>query len=81
MQEWEERALDRMEAKSIGRMLTLIMQVQKKHTKGVDADSAADMLEEDPQLIRSLYSLIEEHPGYDEEDIYDLLDESDDAES
>ena len=63
----EERALQ----------LKLIGLVMRKIEKGCTPEQTADMLEEDPTLIRHIYDAVEQTaPEHDMEKIYDLLVES-----
>ena len=63
----------RAEGKAEGKACVLIAQVRRKLGKGISAEDAAEMLEEDENLIREIYGLIERYPQYDDCKIYELL--------
>ena len=67
----EERG--RKEGRTEGENLKLIVQIQKKIFKGKSLLETAEDLEEIPEDIRSLYTLVQENPGKNPEDILKLL--------
>ena len=47
--------------------------VQKKISKGMGVTEIAEILEADPELIKTISNLINDHPNADIKDIYQLL--------
>ena len=57
-----------------GEYKKLILQVGRKKVKGISAVEAADMLEEDPELIQKIYDALDQYDAVKEwEKIFDLL--------
>lgn len=54
MQAWEERVLDRQEAREEGRKQLLSELIQKKLEKGLTMDQIADALEIDASRVKEL---------------------------
>lgn len=74
MQEWEERELDRREAREEGRIKTLISLICKKMLKGKDVDTIADELEEELPVVEKIYEAAAAcAPEYDIDKIYTKL--------
>lgn len=85
MQLWEERLMDRMEAKAQGKAegrsegrsegseLKLISLIQKKCRKGLSAEDISDLLEEDLEILQNYYDIIQKHPEYSAEEIFESL--------
>lgn len=68
---WEEHVrLVRKEERQEGKMLTIISQIQKKYEKGKSIETIADEVESDLELVRKFYDLIQQHPDWAEEEIY-----------
>lgn len=70
-----QRELDREEAREEGQAegeaLRLIRIVKKKIIKGFSAEETAEMVEEAPEFIERIYSVIREHPDWTESEIYE----------
>lgn len=64
----------RDEGIAMGKACVLIAQARRKLKKNVSAEEAAEMLEEDADVIRQIYGLIREHPQYDDYNIFRQLD-------
>lgn len=56
-----------------GEVLNLILLINKKYKKGKDLTTIADEVETVEFTIQPIYDLIKEHPDYDKEKIYELL--------
>jgi len=56
-----------------GIMLKMVELVQKKISKGMGVMEIAEILEADPELIKTISNLINDHPNADIKDIYQLL--------
>ena len=56
-----------------GIMLKMVELVQKKISKGMGVMEIAEILEADPELIKTICNLINDHPDADIKDIYQLL--------
>lgn len=56
-----------------GSMLKLMSQVRKKLTKGQTTEEIAEILEEDEELVKRLYQVIQEHPDQTDDELVDLL--------
>lgn len=56
-----------------GEILNLILLINKKYKKGKDLTTIADEVETAEFTIQPIYDLIKEHPDYDKEKIYELL--------
>ena len=69
MQAWEEKYYEREEGKEEGRLMTLVNQVCRKLTKGMNAVDIADMLEEEMAAIAPIYDLLKSHPDWEDERI------------
>lgn len=69
----EGRAEGREEGRTEGESLKLINQSRKKNTKGISAEDCAEMLEENPELIREIYRILKSHPDWDDTRIYEVL--------
>ena len=54
----EGRKLGREVGREEGRNLTLIRQVHKKYAKNLTVEETSEMLEEEPETIRKIYSAI-----------------------
>ena len=54
----EGHKLGREVGREEGRNLTLIRQVHKKYAKNLTVEETSEMLEEDPETIRKIYSAI-----------------------
>lgn len=59
------------EGREQGAWIKLICLVRKKVIKGIPAMDAADMLEEPLELIRQIYDVVQSHPDWTEEEIYE----------
>ena len=64
-----ERSL-REEGREEGRNLTLIRQAYKKYAKNLTVEETSEMLEEEPETIRKIYSAIKTVGTADTEKIY-----------
>ena len=64
---------EREDAMQKGEIFKLATQVLKKYTKGFTPEETADMLEEDPSLIRKIYSLKQNFPDLTAEELTDKL--------
>ena len=74
MQAWEEKYYEREEGKEEGRLMTLVNQVCRKLTKGMNAVDIADMLEEEEGVIQDICNAAKQYaPDYDVESITDAL--------
>ncbi len=69
----EGKAEGRAEGKAEGKASVLIAQVRRKLRKGISAEDAAEMLEEDENRIKEIYGLIEKNPQFEDHEIYGLL--------
>ena len=69
----EGRAEGKAEGRAEGKACVLIAQVRRKLGKGISAEDAAEMLEDDENRIREIYGLIERYPQYDDYKICELL--------
>lgn len=56
-----------------GEMNKLISQVMKKRNKGMSPDEIAEDLEEDPAVVRQIYSTLMEYPDQDVDAVYQHL--------
>lgn len=56
-----------------GEMLKLIRLVSKRVQKGYDAAYIAELFEKTPTLIETLCTIVNENPGMDEYDWYDIF--------
>lgn len=56
-----------------GEILKLIVLINKKYKKGKNLSTIADEVEEEETTIEPIYNLIKEHPDYEKEEIYDLM--------
>ena len=63
----------RNEGRNEGELLSLIVLINKKYKKGKNLSTIADEVEEDEEKVSPIYKLIEEHPDYDKEKIFELL--------
>ena len=81
-QEWEESSMNILEygieqgleqGREQGIMLKTVELVQKKIAKGMGVMEIAEILETDPELIKTICNLINDHPDADIKDIYQLL--------
>ena len=61
------------EGKKEGALLKLITIVRKKAEKGQPVEKIIEDLMEEPDLIRKIYSMIQENGQYKDEDIYNRL--------
>ena len=66
----EGRKLGREVGREEGRNLTLIRQVHKKYAKNLTVEETSEMLEENPETIRKIYSAIITAGTADMEKIY-----------
>ena len=66
----EGHKLGREVGREEGRNLTLIRQVHKKYAKNLTVEETSEMLEEDPETIRKIYSAIKTAGTADTEKIY-----------
>ena len=73
MQRWEERLLDREEARAEGTLLKLISIIRKMKNKGMDTGAMIELLEEDEAVVLQIYHLICEYPDSTDETIYQKL--------
>ena len=69
----EGRAEGIAEGRVKGDLSRLISQVRKKAEKGLSAEDAADMLEEELELITSIMDILKACPELDNEGIYQNL--------
>ncbi len=73
--EQAQRELDREEAREEGRergkYIKVILNARKKLQKGISVEEAADMLEESPELIQHIYDVLQQHPDWSEDEVYD----------
>lgn len=53
--------------------MKVICLARKKGEKGVSTEACADMIEESPDTTRRLYQLMEIHPDWKDEQIYEEL--------
>lgn len=75
MQQWAIRMTDRQDGRKEGVLLQLITQMQKKCQRGQSLDDIAEVLEEDTETLLPFYSVIQEHPEYDAEEVlYSVVD-------
>ena len=51
----------------------MIEQVRKKIARNISAENCAEMLEENLELVKKIYSLVKENPALDDKDICKLL--------
>lgn len=49
-----------------GENLKLISQIRKKYLKGISVETCAEMLEENPDMVRQLYRILEVHPDWED---------------
>ena len=80
MQRWEERLLDREEAREEAiaeekarMMLKWISTIRKMKNKGMDAEAIFELLEEDEAVVLQIYHLICEYPDSSDETINQKL--------
>jgi len=73
MQRWEERLLDREEARAEGTLLKLISIIRKMKNKGMDTGAMIELLEEDEAVVLQIYHLICEYPDSSDETINQKL--------
>lgn len=66
---WEE---GQEEGRNEARVLNLLRVARKKLQKGVPVEDAADMMEEPVELVKRLYAVIEDHPGWSDQEIYEV---------
>lgn len=56
-----------------GENLKLISQIRKKYLKGTSVETCAEMLEENPDMVRQLYRILEVHPDWEDARIGKVL--------
>lgn len=85
MQEWEERAYERQEARADGlekgrgegESIKLIKIVKKMVKKGTPSEDCAEMLDEDISTIREIYDAVKSHPDWNDMEIYEGMEVKD----
>ena len=70
--EQEEREYQRAEGRAEGRAGNMFSMIQKKRAKGKSLVQIADELEEDVEVIRPLYDLVEKYPDKTAEELSEL---------
>lgn len=67
---WEEQKMEGIkEGIAEGQFLKCTQLARIKHSKNVTPEDCADMLEEDVNLIKKIYTLITDHPDWDDSKI------------
>ena len=69
----EGKAQGMAEGMAQGDFLRLISQIRKKFEKRLSAEAAADMLEENPELVKAIMDLLNTYPELDNEAIYQKI--------
>lgn len=73
MQAWEERVMERREAREEGEIIKLISWIMKKLEKGQTIEKIAEDLLESPERIHKISEIIKQNPTSQPEQIYELL--------
>ncbi len=71
----EGRQEGRLEGRLEGRELMEIALIRKKYVKGLSCDDVADILETQVSYVEKVYNIIQLHPEWTDEQVYEYLNE------